>query len=446
MSIDAKQLNRLVAALEAGEAAKKVQREEDNPLANASMKDLSHGVRKGADNYPAVNMAAQAPDSDAALSMEAARFAVADVGRQDKSARRMAQARARAARKVEFDKIADSPIIPAPERLQQAWLVTFHLVGIVGRIAKSKQRWANRLLGSNADDVPQMALERMALVLAKQTQFDLEVLQVAAEQLGKSKNIPGDQTVDESDPKELKQIRKARKWLMGLCNNRVMGALADTYTSTNNLRWDNLDLITTVLSSISGVGDDPMTANFLVNKKPVMMSSRFQPPGGIDPNVLAMAVSAAITEHRLDPMVEFFLDDAHRRVDGAVKWSEFAEQVFMLTPDGLGPWAWEQVVAATDHLGAKRKARGDAARRHARNLFGFLPGVITGAVDAFDPKLIGWSTVGRRAVMASELEWYLPGRDELGERREPLEPALRYDSVGEAAAALLEHLHPTQEL
>lgn len=441
MALDIAKIDKLIAVLDKNEKAKTIKKEGDNPLGNHSLKDLSHGVRKGADNIPARNMAAVAPDSDAAMSMEAARFAVADVGREDKSAKRMAQARARAARKVEFDAIADSPIVPAPERMQQAWLVVFHLVPIITKIGKSKQRWANRLLGSNADDIGQMALEKTALVLAKQTKFDLEVLRVAAEQLGNSeRGIPGNQEVNDDDPKEVKQIRKARKWLMGVCNNRVQGALVDSYTAVHNLRWDNLDLIATVLASINGPGDDPMFARFKADRAPAFLGTRFRRPGGVDPNVLAVAVSAAITDRGLDPLTEFILDDEHRRVDGAVKWSEHARDVFLLTPEGLGPWAWDQVEKATEHLRAKRKARGDAARRHARNLFAFLPGVILGAVDAFDPRMLGWSSVGRRAVMASGLDFYLPGGDELGERRFPLEPALRFDSTAEAAQALVEHL------
>lgn len=426
----------LVAVLNEREEAKKA-KPEDNPYAEHTLKDLSHGLRKGSDNFPARNMAAFA-ETSAALELEGGRFAVAEEGKKDKSAKRMAQARARAERKVEFDRIAASKTMPSPERMLESWRVVYWLVPIVTRIAKGKQRWANRLLGSNADDIPQMALEKMALVLAKQSKFEMDVLIVAAEQLNKSdRGIPGNQEVDETEPAERKQIKKARKWLMGMVNNRVMGALVDSYTSVNNLRWDNLDIITTVMASINGVGDDPMLSRFKADRAPAFMGTRFQRPGGIDPDVLAMAVAAAITEKGLDPLVEFLLDEEHRRVDGAVEWTKHAEAIFLLTPGGTGLWMWETVCKATEGHSRRDNARGEAAMNHVRNLFEWMPDLIVSVIDSFDPHFIGWSNIGRRAVMASDFElFYLP---EPG-KRTVLEPALRYGTPEEAATALAEHL------
>lgn len=426
----------LVAVLNEREEAKKA-KPEDNPYAEHTLKDLSHGLRKGADNFPARNMAAFA-ETGAALELEGARFAVAEEGKQDKSAKRRAQARARAQRKVEFDRIAESKVLPSPERMQRAWLVVFWLVPIVSKIAKSKQRWANRLLGSNADDIPQMALEKMALVLAKQDKFDLDVLRVAAEQLNRSeRGIPGDQAVDEAEPEERKQIRKARKWLMGMANNRVQGALVDSYTSANNLRWDNLDIIATVMASINGVGDDPMLARFKADRAPAFMGTRFQRPGGVDPDALAMAIAGAITEKGLDPLTEFLLDEENRRVDGAVEWSKHAETIFLLTPGGHGQWMWDAVCQSTATHSRQANVRGIAAMNHVRNLYSWLPDLIVSVIDSFDPHFIGWSTLGHRAVMASDFElFYLP---EPG-KRTVLEPALRYGSPEEAATALAEYL------
>ena len=427
----------LAAVLSAHEEAKRTSTPEDNPYANATLKDLSHGLRKGADNLPALNMVAKTGTS-AALELEGGRFATAEEGKKDKSARRMAEAKARAERKVEFDRIAESKAQPSEERMMQAWRVVYWLVPIVSKIAKGKQRWANRLLGSNADDIPQMALEKMALVLAKQSKFDLDVLRVAAEQLNKSeRGIPGDQKVDETEPEDRKQIKKARKWLMGMVNNRVQGALVDSYTSMNNLRWDNLDIIATVMASINGPGDDPMLARFKADRAPAFMGTRFKRPGGVDPTALAVAISGAITEKGLDPMVEFLLDEEHRRVDGNVKWSEYAEQIFLLTPGGYGQWLWEQVCKSTEDHEHGRRRRGVAARDHVRILFEWLPGLIVDVIESFDPHFIGWSTTGHRAIMASDFELFYCGDEP---ERTVLVPSLRYATVEEAAEALTEYL------
>lgn len=433
----------LAAALNEREAAKSASVPEDNPYANHTLKDLSHGMRSSADNFPAVNMVAKS-GTPAALELEGSRFAVAEEGKQDKSAKRMAVAKQRQDRRSEFEKIAKIKTEPDPERLQQAWLVVYWLVPIVTKIAKSKQRWANRLLGANADDIPQMALEAMAVMLAKQTKFEYDVLKVAAEQLNKSaRGIPGDQTVDETEPAERKQIKKARKWLMGMVNNRVQGALTDSYTDTKNLKWENLDIIGTVVASINGVGDDPMLARFKSDRAPAFLGTRFQRPGGVDANALAMALTGAITAKGLDPLVEYLLDDDHRRTDGKVKWSECAQDIFLLTPGGYGQWMWDQVVAATDDHEHGRRRRGIAAREHVKNLFGWMPSLITAIVDAFDPQFIGFSTVGHRAVVASDFELYYLGDkpgDEIMETREIMQPALRYATVDEAATALAEYL------
>jgi hypothetical protein len=94
-------------------------------------------------------------------------------------------------------------------------VIVVHLVTIIDNLAKSKQRWATRYLGSNADDIPSMAQEQIALVVAKQTKWDIEVLTEAAEQLGKIENgLPGAQVYADDDPKHKKAVMKARKWLM----------------------------------------------------------------------------------------------------------------------------------------------------------------------------------------------------------------------------------------
>lgn len=443
----------LIVALSEREKAKSINVPEDNPFATHSLTDLSHGLMKTADNTPAVNMATKVrttgenPDvkdieDSAAFVLEAARFEVAKEGSADKSARRMAEAKARAERKAGFDKIAASTITPDPERMQRAWLVVVHLVPIITRIAKSKQRWANRMLGGNADDIPSLALEQMALALARQDRFDLDVLTVAAEQLGISqRGIPGDQAAPlVTDTDQVKKVKRARKWLMGMVNNRVMGAVVDSYTSQANLRWENLDILGTVMANVNGVGDDPFTNRFKADRAPAFLGTRFPAPGGIDGNLLATAIMAAITEHGLDPLVEFMLDEENRRTDGLVKWTESAEAIFRLTPGGYGEWMWDQVVAATaDHDPRWRdRRRGVAARDHVRNLFDWLPGFVLSAVEAFDYQFRAWSDTNMgRAMMSSDFEQYLNAQPD---KREPLAPALKYATPREAAEVLVEYI------
>jgi hypothetical protein len=442
---------RLAAALDAHERAKTERKPEDNPFHDHDLKQMaSAGLRSAQDKQPARNMAAA---GGTGLAMEEARFEVEKAHKADKSAKRMAAARARAARKVELDKIADSPVRPSTERMQQAWMIVLHLTPTIDRIANDKRRWASRFLGTTMDDVPQMAKEKMALILAKSNK-DLDLLETAARELGeqakRSNRIPADQLTDE-ERIERKKVGKARKWLMGVVNNRVMGALVDAYTSERNLRWDNIDLIATVMANINGPGADPIGNAFKADRAPAFMGTRFQRPGGVDPHLLATAINAAITERKLDRLVELLLNNI--RTDGSFPWSEQAEEVFLAAPDGDGQWYWQAVCNATTGrnrdgkewtLDRARKARGDAARTFVRNEFEWLPGFIVEAVEAFDPHAIGYSVKANRwssqvrATLASDFELYYLGDEP--EVRQPLRPVLRYADAAEAARALMDHL------
>lgn len=466
-TIDPALARQLVVALNAHERAKSVPTEaEDNPFANQALEDMATaGLLKSADKHPALNMA---PKGGLGADMELARNEGLVQAKDRTSTRRKAEARARMARKQQMDKIAEAPVIPDQARMAQAWQVIGPLFPTVVLIADQKRQWAARFLGDVTDDVASMVLENMALMLAKSDQ-DLEVLRIAAEQIASKASQPRDEYETEAQRKERKKVGKARKWLMQVVNNRVMDTLVDVYFRSQNLRWDNLDLMATVMANISGVGGDPLTARFKADRAPAFLGTKFQAPDGIDAGLIAAAISAAITERRLDPMVEFLLNEEHVDTSGRVAWSAHAETIFKLTPGDAGDWMWEAVVQATSGVTKKgkpwkmdraRKARGDAARAHVRRLFEFLPHVITGIVEAFDPHILGFTAkgpatalnhegepvlVGRtacdtriNAVLASEFElFYAP---EGSPKREMLAPVLRYADTDEAVQALLEHL------
>jgi len=457
---------KLTAALNAHERAKTERKPEDNPFHDHDLTQMADaGLRSSADRHPARNMA---PAGDLGFALEESRFRVLDQAKADKSARRMATARARAERKVELDKIADSPARPNAERMRQAWMIVLHLTPTIDRIAVDKRRWASRFLGNTMDDVPQMAKEKMALILAKSDK-DLDLLERAARELGeqaeRSNNIPRDQQSDD-ERADRKKVAKARKWLMGVTNNRVMGALVDAYTSERNLRWDNIDLIATVMANINGPGADPMFDRFKADRAPAFLGAKFQRPGGVDAGLLATAINAAITERQLDRLVELLLNST--RTDGAFPWSDMAEDVFLAAP-GDGEWMWQVVCQSTTGrnrdgkewtMDRARKARGDAARTFVRNEFEWLPGFVVAVVEAFNPQSLGFTTKGAltaingegrpvqlkrtardgqiRAVLASDFELYYLGDEP--QVRQPLRPVLRYADATEAARALVEHL------
>jgi hypothetical protein len=411
---------------------------QSNPFANHTLEQLSHGtgIMKSADQHPARNMA---PHGGVGFELESTRIQGLNEGKVDKSAKRMAAMRTRAAKKAEFDRIAESEVKPDPERMTKAWRVVFPMVPIVTRMANGKKRWAGRFLGSVVDDVAQVVLERMAVLLAKSDK-DLDLLIRAADELGAKDRVEPDRAaLSEAERKDRKRVAKARRWLMGMANNRVQGTLVDLYLSAENLRWENLDIIATVMASINGVGDDPMMSRFKADRAPAFLGTKFTKPGGIDQALLATAINAAITEKGLDLMVEIMLNPDNRESGGAMRWSKTAERIFLATPGGQGEYLWSLVCKATQHHARPKRARADAARIHVRNQFDWLPGFIVEVVDSFDPHFIGWSSTGRRAVMASDFElFYLPDEPE---QRQPLQPALRFTTVEEAVAALIDNIN-----
>lgn len=410
---------------------------EENPLAHKEVPELA-----GTAGVPVLNMAAKTNGAGMAQALEESVFTTRQTQRDATVAKRVAQHRARAAKKVEFDRIAALDVTPDPERMTQAWRVVFPLVPIVTAIANEKKRWAARYLGSVVDDVAQVVLERMALVLAKSDK-DLLFLMRAADELGAvhkdTNRIPANQLTDD-ERAERKAMGKARKWLMGMVNNRVQGTLVDLYTESRNLRWDNIDIITTVMASINGVGGDPLLGAHKASRAPGFLGTRFQRPDGIDQGLVAQAINAAITERGLDLMVEILLNEENRENggSGAVRWTKVAERLFLATPTEIanGRVMWDAVCKATESHARPKRARADAARMHVRNLFEWLPGFIVQVVESFDPQFRYWSN--GKAVLASDFEWYyLPDEPEV---RTPFVPKLVYATVEEAAAALTRHI------
>jgi hypothetical protein len=223
---------------------------------------------------------------------------------------------------------------------------------------------------------------------------------------------------------------------MGLVNNRLMGALVDSYTSQRNLRWDNLDLIATVMASINGPDDDAYIKRHKADRAPAFLGTRMASPGRIDGNLLATVLAAAVTERGLDPLVELLLDEERLRTDGFFSWQDNAASVFLLSPEG-GEYMWSLVVKATMHLANPRDAQGRAAKAHVQNVFAWLPHVIRAAVDAFDYEVTErvYLPGSQWALMASEFERY-GNRGDV----EIIRPALKYATPQEAARAITEHL------
>lgn len=424
---------------------------EANPYAGADLTDLTSGLGLRIDEKrPASNIAQRHDATAMAVDMEEAAFTGFRQGSIDRSKARAAAAANRRARAAQFAAVAATPLRPEPEALTTAWQVVVVMEPLLRRMARAKQPYAERLVGVGlADDVTGMVFESMALALSKAItteQQDPGVLVQAALQLAgwveRNNRLPGDQEPDKEAKAEAKAHARARKWLMGMANNRVMDTITDLFRAEQNLRWDSLDIIDTVMATINGPGDDPMHASSKVNLPPTMLGTRFPRPGGTDSALIATSINAALTEHGLDPLVEILLSSL--RTDGKVPWTSLAEQIFLATPGGHGQWLWSQVVLATQPLGdAARAERGVKARLHVRNLFGWLPDFLVALIQAHEIQVVGWHTTefGTLPRMVSGFDaHYDDGDTGMGAPRHPLVPALSFDTIDAATRALSEHL------
>jgi hypothetical protein len=369
-----------------------------NPVGAKTLDDITagYGVDKFADLMPQRN-------KDGWLGEERLNQVVIDGLEQRKAngvRTRQIRSRARAERLAQINDTIERPGTPDAVRMTQAWAILRPLVPTISRIAKGKAAWARRYLGDVQDDVTQTAMTRFALMLAK-SDHDLDTYERAAGQLvDEIARIPGDQTADKDASKQRKREAKARKSLMSLCNHMVMCSLVDLYREQNNLRWENLDIIETVMNSVNGKGTDPAFTNFTASKPPSFAGSRPQTPGAMHPDVLRVALSTVITERGLDRLCELLL--ANLNTDGAFAWTANAEHVFRSVRDGDA--VWHAVMQATSHHADPAHSRAQAARLFVRKQFAFMPWFIAAVVDACTPQRIGYNANNYRAVVRAEFE------------------------------------------
>lgn len=394
---------------------------EDNPMSAKSLDDLAAGmgVDKYADLLPQAN-------KDGWMGDERLNTVVVEglEARKTKGVRtRQVRSRARALRMAQIEAVVQSPEQPDAARMSQAWAILRPMVPVITRIAKGKAAWAKRYLGAVQDDVTQAAMTRFALMLAK-SDLDLDLYERAAGQLADEvERIPGNQVVDEAMSKQRKREAKARKALMSLCNHMVMCSLVDLYRDQTNLRWENLDIIETVMASVNGKGDDPAFSHHNASKAPSMQGSRMQTPGAMHPDVLRIALTGAITDRGLDRLVELML--ANLNTDGSFPWTANAEQVFLSTKHGEA--AWHAVVQATSHHEDPAHSRAQAARLYVRKQFAFMPWLIGAVIECCTPQRVAWKQEGHRAIIATAFE----ASDRAG-----LVPTCTFESVREASLAL----------
>lgn len=358
--------------------------------------DIIAGVQKSVDNHPA-----RKNTTPIARQMEAARMAGLEAGRIERVSRRKKAALSRQHRRDQIEALSTSPDPLPLERIAPAWLIVELMVPIIERIARSKKRRLQRYLGDLTADVETEATEDMLNVIARSTQ-DLDVLLESAGRLASDAPVALPADADTDARKRHKAVRRGCGWLMGVANNVVMRAIDTAYRSDENLRWASLDIIAAVMDQASGPQEDVFYSRFKADRAPVMMGSRWHNPGSVDPGLVSMALAAAITDRRLDPLVEMFLDQENCHPNGTFRWEQNAYKVFTLSP-GDGAWMWALVEKRTSGFSYPEKARASMAKTWTNRLFAWLPSFMVDIVDVLQDMPFG---DGKRYPLVPSLSFY----------------------------------------
>lgn len=241
---------------------------------------------------------------------------------------------------------------------------------------------------------------------------DLAVLERAATEIGLGVRPAQDAT--DIERRFNKKVSRGRRWLMATVNNCVMKAIDSAYRSDPNVRWENIDLIPSIMDAVNGSDEDAFVARFKADRKPSMSGWRWAQPGAVDQGLISAALAGAISDRGLDAMVELFLREENCYPSGGFRWRELAHAVFLLAPDCDGEALWQQVLKQTEPLSIKTQARTQAARRLAQHLFAWIPDFIVDIVPMIEDMPFGDG------------------------RRYPLVPALSYATPHDAALAIAE--------
>ena len=279
--------------------------------------------------------------------------------RKARRARSASQRRAREARQDRVDELVEASDPLNVADVTQAWEVAALLLDTVVTVVTAKARWMERLVGTCADDIAQDVIADVVTATCR-SEFDHGVLLDAAEWLASG----GDAPSEESGP--------ARKWLMQVINRRTNCRLADAYRALES--YEMAGVIDASLATVEAGIHDAFLNNFRADRGMRRTSAHVRGPGELDQQALAVAINAAIGEHRLDALTELFLDPDCLRTDGTFRWTEFAELVF----DRTGDSALWTVVSTT----VPRTEQGRVAQAYARKAFEWLPRLVCDAADA----------------------------------------------------------------
>jgi hypothetical protein len=250
------------------------------------------------------------------------------------------------------------------------WYVIASFIHLIEQAITAQSHRAGRYVSTWDADLYDLTTERLHHELLRQRTkereegkcWGSEVIVEAATWLGKQGNLPGNVYAEQVGSEV---VAECAMWLLSVTYNAVLDAIRTWLRRYSTADGDQLVRFEAVEASGTFYGADEFLSHHKVDDL-TMHGHRYPRPGAVNKEYLATAISAWITERKLDPVTEVLLNDEWLNTDGTFRWTEHADKV----------WAACGLPMAAFELLPNDKAKADAARKAARNRYADLPEAI----------------------------------------------------------------------
>lgn len=248
-----------------------------------------------------------------------------------------------------------------------AWRLIASFLPLIQQAITAQAQRAGRYVSTWDADIEELTTDRLHHEILRQRVkerkdqkcWGSEVLAKAAFWLSKQENLPG--TVHAERVGE-EVVAEAAKWLLSVTHNATLDAIRTWLKRYSSANGDALVRYEAVQASGTLYGTDEYLAAHKVDDL-TMHGHRFPAPGQVNREYLATAISAWVTDRKLDPLTEVLLDEEKVNTDGTFRWTEHADKVWEAC--GLPMEAFANL--------PHDKAKAEAAKKAARNRYADLP-------------------------------------------------------------------------
>lgn len=281
-----------------------------------------------------------------------------------------------------------------------AWHLIAAFLPLIQQAVTAQVQRAGRYVATWEADIETLVTDRIHHELLRQRLkeregekcWGSENLGRAAFFLSKQDNLPGSITKEQVGDDT---VAECAAWLLSVAYNASLDAIRTwlrRYAKGPNGasgRPDQLIRFEAVEASGTLWGADEFLSHHKVDDL-TMHGHRYPAPGRVNREYLAVAISAWVTDRKLDPLVEVLINDEWVNTDGTFRWTEHADKVWAAC--GLPVAAFESL--------PNHKARAEAAKKATRNRFADLPDAISQMASALMEQEVD---LGERGIRVTQM-------------------------------------------